>query len=352
MKPDPSKFVPTASGGIARLAYQRAKQAGADADVLLREAGLTAQQISDERLRVAARTQIKLLNLVAEALQDDYLGIRLAQQAELRAMGLLYYVLASSGTLAEAFARASRYSTISNESIRIGYRRDGRDLISYQYVGIPRLSDRHQIELFVTLAVRLCRQLTGREIVPQAIKLMHGRSDLPPDLKSFFGCAIQFGASVDEVTLPRETGDIAIVSADPFLNSLLEKYCQEAIAARRTKSSDWRVSVENAMAQLLPHGQATLPEVSRRLAITPRTLARRLTTETTTFAGVLDSLRQDLATRYLRDSERSISEIAWLLGYQQTSSFDRAFRRWTGVSPGEARVKFQASASRSKRRLG
>jgi AraC-like DNA-binding protein len=346
MTPDPLKFIPTSSGGIARLAYQRAKQAGVDADALLKQTGLTAQQIFDERARIAARTQVRFLNLVAETLKDEDLGIRLAQQAELRTLGLLYYVLASSRTLSEALTRASRYSSINNESIRISYRRDGHDIVTYQCVGISRLSDRHQIELFVTLAVRLCRQLTGREIVPRAIKLMHQRADLPPDLKSFFGCTFQFGASGDELTLPRETGDIAIVSADPFLNSLLEKYCEEAVSGRQTKSSDWRVSVENAMAQLLPHGQATLPEVSRRLAITPRTLARRLASENTTFADVLESLRHDLATRYLRDPERSISEIAWLLGYQQTSSFDRAFRRWAGINPGDARSKF-AVAPRS-----
>lgn len=347
MKSEPPIIKPTASGAMTRLAYQRAKKAGVDANALLERAGLSIEQITDERLRVAARDQVKFLDLVADKTQDPFLGIRLAQQAELRALGLLYYVLASSRTLSEAFARAARYSAINNESVRIFYSRDGDDRVSYQCVGISRLSDRHQMEFFITLLVRMCRQLTGREIVPIRIRLMHRREELPSDLRSFFGCPVDFATATDEVILSPDTGDMAVVSADPYLSSLLEKYCEEAVSARQTKSSDWRINVENAMAQLLPHGQANLDQVSRRLAITPRTLGRRLAAEQTTFADVLELLRHDLATRYLRDSDRSISEIAWLLGYQQTSSFDRAFRRWAGVNPGLARTRL-ASPTRDQ----
>ena len=79
------------------------------------------------------------------------------------------------------------------------------------------------IEFFVALLVRFCRQLTGREVVPDKIRLMHGRTQLPTELRSFFGCEIAFGAGADEVALPRAVGDAAIVSADPFLNALLER---------------------------------------------------------------------------------------------------------------------------------
>lgn len=350
MKRAPSKSFPTAAGGMTRLAYEEAKRVGADVNALLKQAGLTSQQIADDRLRIAAKDQIKFLDLVASAIQDDCLGIRLAQKAELRSIGLLYYVLASSATLGEALARAARYSSINNESIRIGYLRDRNNLVSYHSVGISRLSDRHQIEFFVALLVRLCRSLTGREITPTQIRFMHQRASLPADVRSFFGCPIDFGAEADDAALPRDAGDMIIVGADPYLNSLLEKYCEEAISGRGAKSSDWRVNVENAMAKLLPHGQATMPEVSRQLAITPRTLGRRLAAEKTTFADVLESLRHDLATRYLQEPGRPISEIAWLLGYRQTSSFDRAFRRWAGVNPGDARTKLAPPNRRSKRR--
>ena len=81
---------------------------------------------------------------------------------------------------------------------------------------------------------------------------------------------------VDEVVFPGSAGQLPLASADPYLNSLLIKYCDEALSHRRAKSRAWRLNVENAIAPLLPHGQARIAEVSQRLGVSPRTLGRRL----------------------------------------------------------------------------
>ena len=107
--------LPTATGGIARAALARAMEAGVDIEALLKRSGLTKQQAKTPAARVAVSNQIKFLNLVADALQDDFLGIRLAQNFDLRELGLLYYVQASSATLSEALQRVARYSSIMNE---------------------------------------------------------------------------------------------------------------------------------------------------------------------------------------------------------------------------------------------
>jgi AraC-like DNA-binding protein len=157
-------------------------------------------------------------------------------------------------------------------------------------------------------------------------------------LRSFFGCDVTFGSRVDEIVYSKNSIESTIVSADPYLNSLLEKFCNEAIADRRAISGNWRLKVENVIVPLLPHGQAQMSEVCRELGVSSRTLSRRLTSEGYTFAEVLDALRSDLATRYLREPGLTISEIAWLLGYGQTSSFDHAFKRWTGMMPSRVRA--------------
>src|SRR5947209_3040869 len=138
----PEKF-PTATGGIARLAYQHAKAMGIDATPLLDHAKLTLQQVADDRIRVPVKAQIEFLSLVADELQNEGLGIRLAQTVDLREIGLLYYVLASSETLNDALRRVERYSGINNEGVRIAYHQ-GKGSIAFQHVGIARLSDHHQ----------------------------------------------------------------------------------------------------------------------------------------------------------------------------------------------------------------
>jgi len=308
-----------------------------DPGPILKRAGLTAQQILDPDRRIDVACQVKFLNLVADAIDDEYLGIHLAQSLDLRAIGLLYYVQASSATLGDALARVARYSSIQNEGVRLDFRSSPKPTMSFEYVGVSRTSDRHNIELFIALLVRLCRHLAGRKLIPIHVGFAHQRKPVPSEIKSFFGCQLSFGSGIDEVVYPQHANNIALVGADPYLNSLLLRYCEEAIANRRKKSSPWQIRVENAIAPLLPHGQANLEQICQKLGISQRTLVRRLATEHQTFSIILERLRYDLANRYLREPDLPISEIAWLLGYRSVAAFSHAFKRWTGMKPSEAR---------------
>ena len=330
--------LPTATGGITRAAYARALEAGVDVGPLLKASGLTVRQAENTHFRIAVKNQIRFLNLVANALSDDFLGAHLAESVDLRELGLLYYVLSSSKTLGDALSRGARYSTINNEGIAITYRENDKKMsIAFRYIGVARLNDRHQIEFFVVTLVRICRQLTGRHLSPIVIKFMHRRTSLPAKLKSFFGCKVVFGSDIDEVAYRQPFKYTPVVDADPYLNSLLVNYCEEALSNRRVSSGGWRLNVENAIATLLPHGRAEMGEVAQRLGISQRTLARRLASEGQTFGDVLNGLRFDLARRYLEEHDLQISKVAWLLGYQETSAFYHAFKRWTGKTPTQIR---------------
>jgi hypothetical protein len=128
--------LPSTAGGMARLAYARAKAAGIASNPLLKQAGLTSQQIEDPRCAIWVRDQVNFLNIVAAALNDDLLGFHLAQAADLRELGLLYYVLASSETLIDALQRAARYSSIVNEGVSLRCI-DGKFVqISFHCVGV------------------------------------------------------------------------------------------------------------------------------------------------------------------------------------------------------------------------
>jgi AraC-like DNA-binding protein len=104
-----------------------------------------------------------------------------------------------------------------------------------------------------------------------------------------------------------------------------------------------RIAIENTIAPLLPHGKARLDAVAQTLGMSSRTLARRLTAEGLSFGEILDRLRSDLAAHYLREANLSISQIAWLVGYQGVSAFSHSYKRWTGISPKRMRDKLLAS---------
>jgi len=337
--------IPTATGGIARAAYARALHAGLDVGPLLKSSNLTSHQIKNSHFRLPVTNQIKFLNLVADELPDPFLGIQLAEGIDLREMGLLYYVVASSETLGNALRRLARYSSINNEGIRITCH-EWKDIrVQFEYVGVARLSDRHQIEFFVVTLLRICRQLTNLSLSPRSVKLAHRRTELPPGIKKMFGCNVAFGSSVDEVVYPGLAKNISTVNADSYLNALLVRYCEEALSTRRMHSGAWRLKVENAIVPLLPHGQAKIGEIAQRLGVSVRTLTRLLASEGCTYSEILDALRVDLAKRYLQEQNLPLSEVAWLLGFGEVSTFFHAFKRWTGKTPNQVRLEETAILS-------
>ncbi len=331
-------WLPSAGGLVTRLAYARAKAAGVALDPILNETGLARQQIEDPASRIKVHDQIKFADLVAKALNDDLLGYHLAQAVDLREIGLFYYVLASSQTFPDALQRAARYSAIANEGISLKCITDNALGASFHYVGVSRHLDRHQIEFWMTALVRICRQLTDLSVLPSRVRLTHHRA-WNAELAPFLGDNVKFGATADDIVFPDSIKQAPVVSADRHLSNLLRSYCEEALAQKQRDRSSFRSRIENAIVPLLPHGKPEVGAVARQLGVSPRTVARRLTDEGVSFSEILENLRSDLANRYLADPELPISQIAWLLGYQDVGAFSHAFKRWTGKTPGQMRSK-------------
>src|SRR6516162_9585203 len=302
--------IPMAGGGLSRLAIARLKSAGVEVAPLLKRAGLTPEAIAEPEERLSVRSQI----------------------------GLLYYVMASSQTLGDGLKRIARYSKITNEALVFGYQEGNRLVLSLGYSGVSRHSDRHQIEFCMFGVLRVCRMLTGQNLVPQHFSISHYRSEGTSEMARFVGTKVEFGADRDEFTLNVDARELPLIHADSYLNDLLLKYCEAALAGRRDDMSQLRTRVENAISSVLPHGKVRVEDVARSLGMSKRTLARRLSDEGLNFTEILQQLRRDLAVRYLDDRKLHVSKIAWLLGFNEVSAFTHAFKRWTGKTPRRMRT--------------
>jgi len=322
-------------GVAARLACVHARKQGISLRPLLKNAGLTSQELADARTRLPVSAQITLLNLIAEALGDDMLGFHLALNLELRQVGLFYYVLASSNTLLDVFERGARFTALVNEGVVQQFINGRRVGLVLRYTGVRRQDDRHQLEFWLTSLLRICRQITGKQLKPVRVRLTHQRTAGQAALARFVGCAVEYGATHDEFLFAREAAQLPITHADPYLNRLLVEVCEETLSRQRRASGLFAARVENAIAPLLPHGKARASQIAADFGMSERTFARRLDEEGLTFSEVLDRLRLELAYRYLIDDGLTISKAAWLLGYKEAGAFSHAFRRWTGKSPSE-----------------
>jgi AraC-like DNA-binding protein len=330
--------IPTAQGGLSRLAIARLKGARMPVAPLLVRVGVTPELIADPDERLSVRSQVRLLEEAAIPLKDDCIGFTLAREFDLREIGLIYYVMASSQTLGEGLKRLARYSRVTNEALVFGYREGNSLIISLSYSGVPRHSDRHQIEFCMFAVLRICRALTGQNLVPKHFSIAHHRSEGISEMARFVGTKVEFGADADEFDLNVDARGLPLIHADSYLNELLLKSCEGALADRKGEKSQLRTRVENAISSLLPHRRVLVEDVARSLGMSERTIARKLADEGLNFTEILHQLRRDLAIRYLDDRKLHVSKIAWLLGFQEVSAFTHAFKRWTGKTPSKMRT--------------
>jgi AraC-like DNA-binding protein len=321
---------------------------------ILSKAGLTVEAVEDPAARLEAQAQIRVLELAADALGDELFGFNLARSFDLREIGLVYYVMASSERLADALHNAERFSSIVDEGVRLRCRFGEGAAITLEYVDVERRLGRHHVEFWLVTLVRICREVTDARLAPVRLKVRHVRSEPPADFRSFFGAQVEFGADVDEIVLSAPVASLPIARRDPHLNRVLRRYAEEALAARPKRRASVRSAVERILPELLPHGLASVSEVARRLGMSGRTLSRKLHDEGVAFAEILDELRTALARRYLADRELPVTEIAWLLGYREVSSLTHACRRWTGMTPRQFRssARHGGKAAATRPRLG
>lgn len=334
------RLPPTTSGFPARQAVAALRKRDIDPAPLLQRAGLSEQDLIDQENRISSAAQAKLLEFAAETLHDPALGFHLAMEVNPRELGLIFYVASAARDLGEAITLLGRYCRIVNEAIRIQMtRRDGDLVIDVHVVGAPRFRAAQNAEFAVTVIVKSLRAITGRNVHPAKISLAHVRDSDFREFERFCGCPVAFGGSTDQLIFSNESLAVPLITEDHHLLDVLRPICDEAARQRETTRESLRALVENEAQKLLPHGKAQRQNVAKKLAMSTRTLARRLASEGTSFDAVVDELRRSLALQYIRTPGVSLSQIAWFLGYEGPTSFNHAFRRWTGGSPSAARVE-------------
>jgi AraC-like DNA-binding protein len=164
----------------------------------------------------------------------------------------------------------------------------------------------------------------------------HPRPRTVDEHRRIFGCEVGFDAPEHAVTFHRDALVLPVVQADPRLGALIDRYAEELLR-RLPRGNALSDRVRQLVAESLCDGDHGLEPIAGRLRMSPRTLQRRLQDESTSHQQIVDELRHELALKYLAEPAVSIGEVAFLLGFSDPSAFHRAFRRWTGTTPGEHR---------------
>jgi AraC-like DNA-binding protein len=338
MAPAPPSGLPDPADLITSLLAAHSAQQGTPLDALLAEFAVMSTRPNE----TISSKLIGLLEAAARALKDDGLGFHLATQADLRQLGLIQYLLTSAATLGDALSIATRIGPAVFEAIMLRLERSSDAVaLRFEYEGAERHRDRHLIEFWATILMRSLRQAAESDVTPVQAGFTHRREDPPEEMTRVFGPRLTFAAAIDGLVFDPRTLDLPLAGADAFLHDVLVHQLDAVIAARDPVPAPFRIRIENAISPRLPQGGVSIGVVAKELGMSVRTLSRRLAEEKTSFSKVLAGVRTDLALTYIEDPLLPMSRIAWLLGYKDASAFIVAFRRWTGMSPSEARARRQ-----------
>ena len=315
---------------------------GIDAEPLLSKAELSRAQLIQNPGGVSAASQHRFLEIVAAEMNDPLLGLHVAAAMDLREIGLLFYLAASSETVAEALEYLVRYAATATEEIRleVSRQKDGT-LLTFRRVLAFDEPIRQQPELLALGFLRVLRKLTNRDFTPSRMSFVHARGSELREVHRILRCPVEFLQSTDSWVLPQHVVELPIISEDRHLLQILEAHADVLLSERRT-ATGVRDLVEGQLVSILPSGGIGAASIAEQLGMSERSLRRRLAEEGTSFGEVLDHLRHRLALQYLKDQHVSLKQVAWLLGYSEAGAFNHAFKRWTGIPPGQARYRYPA----------
>lgn len=319
---------------VARvIAHVRAL--GADADGLIRDFDLPPTVEHDPIAVVPLRRIHALLEAAERMTDDDALGTHVAMRADgLAGIKVIEFVCSGVPDLRAALDRYVRYLASWNPVLPVIVEKtSGGTLIRQRIAGEPLCLGRHGNEHWIASMLLAAQRVTSAPCVPRRIGLAHGGPPPGTDFRQLVGpCPMDLGLGENLFEMSDEVLATPLVLAPSTVSSLLERYANFAAAERpQTGVVDGRVRA--AIRERLREGLPSIGAVARTVGMSARTLQRRLADEGHSFAGLVDALRQDLARRFVKDPLLSVGEMAGRLGYADTTTFLRAFKRWTGSTP-------------------
>lgn len=316
-----------------RVVVEAAARAGVSRDAVLDGLGLADGALDDPEAWVPARVWHDVWVRVVALTGQPALGLYAAQGIDPGYFGVIEYAAGACGTVGEAIPTAARYFRLANTWGRVDVTREaGVVRVARHILGGDELPPQ-AAEFALVAMVRVFRRVAARPVPIARVTFRHAApADAAPH-RAFFQCPVVFGAREDAVEVPLAATDIPMRAPDPLLRARIEAHGEALLGVLDDAGAPAAVVVRHELARRLHAGLPTLDAVARRLGQSRRSLQRRLQDEGTSYREVCESLLRGLAERYLR-AEMAPGEVAFLLGYSEVSAFHRAFRGWTGMTPG------------------
>lgn len=317
------------------------REVGVDAYALVAAVGLPPAVLTDPDLRVSVELMGRMYEMAAEQSGVEDFALRVAETRRISNMGAVGLVIREQPTLRKALAAYARYQWLQNDAYALTVQEFGDQAI-LRITG-PSWQGRQTQEISVATATRTIKSIMGEAWKPQEVWLTHAAPLKLDTYRRVFGVTPSFDQDAMAVVMRRSELDHAFASADPAMARQVARYLERLTEERSVELQD---KVGELIVALLPDGLCSVERVAQHLGMDRRTLHRRLTAEGTTFTGILDDTRREMATSLLTTSDRPLQSVADLLGFSSLSAFAHWFRRHFDQSASAYRASNTGNAIR------
>lgn len=339
--PSPNSSQASVSASLTLAILHAATRLGLDRAQLLKDSNLHESQLIDPDARIPFACQLQLWQTLS-SLPLPEPGLEIGSNLAPGPFSVLGYLLQSSTTLGEALAAALRYQRLVGEGGEVQMRQQSHAIeLLYRPLHSHLPATRTRVLSLMACWMKMVDPLMDNFHLLKA-QFAHDR---PTDLEPYqrvFACPLEFGASEYAIFIAPQLADAQLIQANRPLQHVLRQHAEALLA--RLPSEGLSARVVAILSEQLAHGEPDRSELARALHLSERTLQRRLADEGSSYQALLNDTRRQLAERHLSSGILPAAEIALLLGYSEPSVFFRAFRQWTGLTPGEYRSQHRAEA--------
>lgn len=340
----------TVAAGVARGLLDLAVAKGANRQVLAQRAALDVSVLEDQDKRVPFASYVALMRAGKELCGDPALALHYAEEIDLSEVSIVGLLGHTSATMIDAFAQLNRYGQLVVEVEVEGVAAADRfQLLPSPINGELWLVDTRQRpndcpELTEsTFARMVCgTRRFGDTPFVKAVHVTHADPGYRAEYERIFRAPVLFDCDRNAMLIDAAWLNHRIALSPRYVFGILSEHAQ-ALLTNLENSKTTRGRVECVLMPVLHTGAAGMDTVASQMGLSRQTLFRKLKAEGTTFEKVLDELRHALARHYLGGKKVSVNETAYLVGFSDPAAFSRAFKRWTGFSPRDARQAFNAA---------
>ena len=324
----------------ARLLWRYGLAQNIDVDVLFRASDLDPAELERGGARYPRQSVLAVWKALADQATGPAIGIEIARHFRILDIQTLGVAFLSSSTLLTALRRLDRFEHILSSDLDNTLVEDEHrvDLLLGE-VGVTADNTLRRVMEDTRLAAVLtaCRYGIGGELDPIEVALPYSAPDDTAPYYGFFRCPLVYGADRARLSFSIQDALRSFTTANRDLAHSSDHVLQRALIKLGT--NDVIGQARRAIMDALPSGAPREEEIARILCMSARTLQRKLAEQETSFSSLLTEVRRELAEQYVADPSVPVIEISYLLGFSEVSAFSRAFKRWTGVPPGEYRER-------------